>query len=238
MPKITVITRKAYGGAYCVMGSKHLRCDVNLAWPCRHCVMGAEGAVNILHLLARGGAARKNPGASGTLRQPVCRRRARIHRRRDRAASNPADGNPRVADARDEGRYHAAQEARQHPALKGKRNRLSDRATKHAAQRENQDQGGDRRIADPTADAQLRAAIVIQFDLTGSRTTGAQPHQAKPIAIQRTILTAGTRMPAGVIRNLNRYYLPRRRGGSDPDPLVPSQRNSGVGSEASSRAAA
>src|SRR5205085_1353784 len=49
VPKITIVTRKAYGGAYCVMGSKHLRCDVNLAWPTAEiAVMGAEGAVNIL----------------------------------------------------------------------------------------------------------------------------------------------------------------------------------------------
>ena len=50
MPKITVITRKAYGGAYCVMGSKHIRTDVNLAWPTAEiAVMGAEGAVNIVY---------------------------------------------------------------------------------------------------------------------------------------------------------------------------------------------
>jgi propionyl-CoA carboxylase beta chain len=50
VPKITVITRKAYGGAYCVMGSKHLRADVNLAWPTAEiAVMGAEGAVNIVY---------------------------------------------------------------------------------------------------------------------------------------------------------------------------------------------
>ncbi len=50
VPKITVITRKAYGGAYCVMGSKHLRTDLNLAWPTAEiAVMGAEGAVNILY---------------------------------------------------------------------------------------------------------------------------------------------------------------------------------------------
>lgn len=49
VPKITVIIRKAYGGAYCVMGSKHLRTDVNFAWPSAEiAVMGAEGAVNIL----------------------------------------------------------------------------------------------------------------------------------------------------------------------------------------------
>ncbi|HEX4228725.1 MAG TPA: acyl-CoA carboxylase subunit beta [Bryobacteraceae bacterium] len=50
VPKITVITRKAYGGAYCVMGSKHLRTDVNLAYPTAEiAVMGPEGAVNVLY---------------------------------------------------------------------------------------------------------------------------------------------------------------------------------------------
>ncbi|HEY6345409.1 MAG TPA: acyl-CoA carboxylase subunit beta [Bryobacteraceae bacterium] len=50
VPKITVITRKAYGGAYCVMGSKHLRTDVNLAWPTAEiAVMGPEAAVNIVY---------------------------------------------------------------------------------------------------------------------------------------------------------------------------------------------
>jgi propionyl-CoA carboxylase beta chain len=50
VPKITVITRKAYGGAYCVMGSKHIRTDVNFAWPSAEiAVMGPEGAVNIVY---------------------------------------------------------------------------------------------------------------------------------------------------------------------------------------------
>jgi len=49
VPKLTVITRKAYGGAYCVMSSKHIRGDVNLAWPTAEiAVMGPEGAVNII----------------------------------------------------------------------------------------------------------------------------------------------------------------------------------------------
>jgi acetyl-CoA carboxylase carboxyltransferase component len=49
VPKITVVTRKAYGGAYCVMNSKHIRADLNLAWPTAEiAVMGAEGAVNII----------------------------------------------------------------------------------------------------------------------------------------------------------------------------------------------
>jgi propionyl-CoA carboxylase beta chain len=50
VPKITVITRKAYGGAYDVMSSKHIRADYNIAWPTAElAVMGAEGAVNILN---------------------------------------------------------------------------------------------------------------------------------------------------------------------------------------------
>jgi propionyl-CoA carboxylase beta chain len=50
VPKLAVITRKAYGGAYCVMSSKHLRTDMNYAWPTAEiAVMGAEGAVNILY---------------------------------------------------------------------------------------------------------------------------------------------------------------------------------------------
>jgi len=49
VPKITVVTRKAYGGAYCVMNSKHIRADINFAWPTAEiAVMGPEGAVNII----------------------------------------------------------------------------------------------------------------------------------------------------------------------------------------------
>jgi propionyl-CoA carboxylase beta chain len=60
VPKMTVITRKAYGGAYCVMSSKHIRTDVNFAWPTAEiAVMGPEGAVNIVYKreLERAGAA-------------------------------------------------------------------------------------------------------------------------------------------------------------------------------------
>lgn len=50
VPKVTVVIRKAYGGGYAVMGSKHLGADINLAWPtARIAVMGAEGAVGVLH---------------------------------------------------------------------------------------------------------------------------------------------------------------------------------------------
>src|SRR5213595_2309023 len=50
VPKLTVITRKAYGGAYCVMASKHIRTDINFAWPTAEiAVMGAEGAIGVLY---------------------------------------------------------------------------------------------------------------------------------------------------------------------------------------------
>ena len=125
VPKITVITRKAYGGAYCVMGSKHLRTDVNFAWPTAEiAVMGAEGAVNIVYRRELPAAADKQARAqaedrriSRPLRQPVRRRRARLHRRRDRAARNPPPSDPRAAHAGEQGRHDAAQEARQHPTL-------------------------------------------------------------------------------------------------------------------------
>ncbi|NTV75394.1 MAG: acyl-CoA carboxylase subunit beta [Holophaga sp.] len=50
VPRLTVITRKAYGGAYCVMNAKNIRCDYAIAWPTAEiAVMGPEGAVNIIH---------------------------------------------------------------------------------------------------------------------------------------------------------------------------------------------
>jgi propionyl-CoA carboxylase beta chain len=74
VPKITVITRKAYGGAYCVMGSKHLRTDINFAYPTAEiAVMGAEGAVNIIY--------RRELNADGSSRD------RKIEEYRDRFAS-------------------------------------------------------------------------------------------------------------------------------------------------------
>jgi propionyl-CoA carboxylase beta chain len=59
VPKITVITRKAYGGAYCVMGSKDMGCDVNVAWPTAQiAVMGASGAVGFVYRRQLGDAAK------------------------------------------------------------------------------------------------------------------------------------------------------------------------------------
>jgi propionyl-CoA carboxylase beta chain len=77
VPKITVIARKAYGGAYCVMGSKHIRTDVNFAYPSAEiAVMGPEGAVNIVH--------RREIAAAG---DPEALRREKIAEFRERFAS-------------------------------------------------------------------------------------------------------------------------------------------------------
>jgi propionyl-CoA carboxylase beta chain len=76
VPKITVVTRKAYGGAYCVMGSKHIRTDVNFAYPTAEiAVMGAEGAVGILY--------RRDLGQA----DEAAARQARIDEYRDKFAS-------------------------------------------------------------------------------------------------------------------------------------------------------
>jgi propionyl-CoA carboxylase beta chain len=70
VPLITVITRKAFGGAYDVMGSKHLGADLNLAWPTAQiAVMGAQGAVNVLH--RRTLAAIEDPEAQDARRQEL-----------------------------------------------------------------------------------------------------------------------------------------------------------------------
>ncbi len=78
VPKVTVITRKAYGGAYCVMASKHIRTDVNYAWPTAEiAVMGPEGAVDIVY--------KRELDAAGTKRDQV--RRDKIDEFRDRFAN-------------------------------------------------------------------------------------------------------------------------------------------------------
>ena len=62
VPKVTIITRKSYGGAYCAMSSKHLRTDINYSWPTGEiAVMGSKGAVEVLH--ARGAKASDDPKA-------------------------------------------------------------------------------------------------------------------------------------------------------------------------------
>ncbi len=101
VPKVTVITRKAYGGAYDVLNSKHIRSDFNLAWPTAEiAVMGPKGAVKIIFrnqienatdpAAARGA----DRGVQREVREPVRRGRARLRRRRHRSAAT----RPRLID--------------------------------------------------------------------------------------------------------------------------------------------
>ena len=133
VPKITVITRKAYGGAYDVMSSKHLLADFNFAWPSAEiAVMGPEGAVNIIH--------RRDIAASPT---PDERREKLIDDYKARFANPytaaergyvddvliPHETRPKViaraGDAAHQARARPAEEARQHPALAGTRRVLA-----------------------------------------------------------------------------------------------------------------
>ena len=125
VPKVTVITRKAYGGAYCVMSSKHIRTDFNYAWPTAElAVMGPEGAVNILYkreieraadpAQARAAEGRRVPGE---VRQSLHRRFARLHRRGHPSARDAAEADYGAAQSREQARDQPAEEARQHPVI-------------------------------------------------------------------------------------------------------------------------
>ncbi len=128
VPKVTVITRKAYGGAYDVMGSKHLGGDVNLAWPTAQiAVMGAQGAVNILY--RRELAAAEDPDALRSepghrirrhARQSLYCGRTRVRGRRDSSRGNPLPGHPCAPRTAHETADPAAQKAREHPPVTGR----------------------------------------------------------------------------------------------------------------------
>ena len=118
VPKLMVILRKSYGGAYCVMSSKGLRGDLLYAWPnAEIAVMGAAGAVNILFRSeiknARrsvGAARRAGRRVRREVQQSVCGRFARPDRRRDRAARYAPGADPRAgADAVEAREARAAQ---------------------------------------------------------------------------------------------------------------------------------
>ncbi len=118
VPKITVITRKAYGGAYCVMSSKHLRTDVNLAYPSAEiAVMGPEGAVNILY--------RRELADAGADRDEVRERLTADYREK---FSNPYIAAERgFVDAIIEPRETRAHVVRALRQLTGKRQRLPNK---------------------------------------------------------------------------------------------------------------
>ena len=101
VPKVTVITRKAYGGAYDVMSSKHLRGDVNYAWPTAEiAVMGAKGAVEIIFRADIGDPekiAARTKEYSDRFANPFVAASRGYRRRRHHAARNPQAHHPRAA---------------------------------------------------------------------------------------------------------------------------------------------
>ncbi len=120
VPKVTVITRKAYGGAYDVMSSKHVRGDVNYAWPTAEiAVMGPDGAVNIIfkdeiepRRRSRSQAPRARPVLHREVRQPLRRRGPWLRGRGDRATPHPREAHRRPRYAQKQARHQPTQEAR------------------------------------------------------------------------------------------------------------------------------
>ena len=121
VPKVTVITRKAFGGAYDVMASKHLRGDINLAWPTAQiAVMGAKGAVEIIFRADMNDPAKiaeRTERIRSALPLALRRRRARLYRRSDHAARDPPAPFAGAADAAQQEAREPLEEARQHSAV-------------------------------------------------------------------------------------------------------------------------
>ena len=125
VPKLTVITRKAYGGAYDVMSSKHIRGDVNLAWPTAEiAVMGPKGAVEILFKkeIARragsgGGARPTRRRIRGEVRESLCRRVAWLRRRHHRSARYSPTPHRRARHARRQAGHESEEEAWEYSTL-------------------------------------------------------------------------------------------------------------------------
>ena len=175
VPKVTVITRKAYGGAYDVMSSKHIRGDVNYAWPTAEiAVMGAKGAVEILYraeLADPDKIAAPHQGVPGPLRQPVHRRRARLHRRGDPAPQHAPPHLPRAQHAAQQDGREPLEEARQYSAVGvarrliaflTRRLRLADHIEPQAGPGVHADVV-DRRDRFPPAKVPLRASLGAQL---------------------------------------------------------------------------
>ena len=125
VPKLTVITRKAYGGAYCVMASKHIRADANFAFPTAEiAVMGPEGRGQrpVPARARREPPTRPVPGRArrrvpGEVRQSLRGGGARVRRRRDRAPGDPPPADRGARDPAHQARPEPAPEAREPPAV-------------------------------------------------------------------------------------------------------------------------
>jgi len=127
VPKITIILRKDYGGAYLVMGSKHLRADVNLAWPnAEIAVTGPDAAANIIFRREVEAAQDPTPAAKSSSRTTAATSPTPTsppHAASSTTSStrrHPYQSHPRPRNAPEQDRQQPTQEARQHPAV-GKR---------------------------------------------------------------------------------------------------------------------
>ena len=125
VPRIQIITRKAYGGAYVVMNSKSIGADLAFAWPSAElAVMGPNGAVEIVYRRELAEAAdpvrragRADRRVHRALRQPVHRGRTRLHRRRDLAGRHPRRHLPQPRHPDLQARGAAEAQARQRAAV-------------------------------------------------------------------------------------------------------------------------
>ena len=125
VPRVQIVTRKAYGGAYVVMNSKSIGADLAFAWPSAEvAVMGAAGAVNLIFRKdldtaddPEAAARRAGRGVHRAVRQPVHRGRAWVRRRRDRPARDAARARALARDAPHEARAAPVPQARQRAPL-------------------------------------------------------------------------------------------------------------------------
>ena len=190
-PRIQIITRKAYGGAYVVMNSKSIGADLAFAWPSAElAVMGPQGAVEIVYrkeidsaddpIAKRGRAGRRVHRA---LRQPVRRGRARLRRRRHRPGRHPHQAGRRPRAAAHQARGAAEAQARQRPALM----RCDDPSSRRLPTRRRR-----------------RSSAAIEVDLA-PRGRGVGRRGAAPLAVRRALVDQADRRSA-------RATLVRRRG--------------------------
>ncbi len=207
VPLITVITRKAYGGAYDVMGSKHLGADLNLAWPTAQiAVMGAAGAVNVLYrkeiardrgrVRGRGAAGRRRAHAAadrlrGHPGQPVHRGRAGLCGRDHQAVHHPHRDHQRAAGAGRQAADAAAAQTREHSTVSAANadDTVSAANADNTVSAANADNTVSAANADDTVSADADAGAEAETESQGKSRT-SEEDAAVVIAIL-TALTAG-----------------------------------------------
>ena len=191
VPKVTIITRKAFGGAYDVMASKHLRGDINLAWPTAQiAVMGAKGAVEIIFrskLNDPAKIAERTKGIRGGVPVALRRGRARLHRRGDHAARDPQAS---LARAR-----HAAQQEAREPLGRNTTTFRCETGTRGNAERSRKGKA----IASRWPFAECQAAA--ETPVLRVRRNAAKARPAKPASIIAQVEASGT----ALLTLTNRY---------------------------------